>query len=135
MDLAEAHATQVYTDYSGGCHAEKKLAGCRTGVERRHFERRRFRASEPGRSPAPVASAPPTNNVPPPAMAANANNVSDPMATKDPDQVICLNEKLTGSMLPTRVCQTRRNWIKQSVNSREVIEHLQNVGSGQPGGN
>jgi len=68
-------------------------------------------------------------------MAANANNVSDPMATKDPDQVICLNEKLTGSMLPTRVCQTRRNWIKQGVNSREVIEHSQNVGSGQPNGN
>ena len=83
----------------------------------------------------PVATPPATSNVPPPAMAANANNVADPMETKDPDQVICLNEKLTGSMLPTRVCQTRRNWIKQGVNSREVIEHLQNVGSGQPGGN
>jgi len=84
---------------------------------------------------APVAAPPAANNVPPPAMAANANNVADPLATKDPDQVICLNEKLTGSMLPTRVCQTRRNWIRQGVDSRDVIEHAQNVGSGQPGGN
>jgi hypothetical protein len=84
---------------------------------------------------APMAAPSSTSNVPPPAMAANPNNVADPMATKDLDQVICLNEKLTGSMLPTRVCQTRRNWIKQGVNSREVIEHAQNVGSGQPGGN
>jgi hypothetical protein len=67
-------------------------------------------------------------------MAANANNVADPMATKDPDQVICLNEKLTGSMLPTRVCQTRRNWIRQGVDSRDVIGHAQDVGSGEPTG-
>jgi hypothetical protein len=68
-------------------------------------------------------------------MAANPNNVADPMATKDPNQIICLKEKLTGSMLPSTVCQTRRNWIKQGVDSRDVISHAQNVGSGQPGGN
>ena len=83
----------------------------------------------------PVATPPATSTVPPPAMAANANNVADPMATKDPDQIICLNEKLTGSMLPTRVCQTRRAWIRMGVDSRDVIQHSQNVGSGQPGGN
>ena len=83
----------------------------------------------------PVAAQPATTAVPPPAMAANPNNVADPMATKDLDQVICVNEKLTGSMLPTRVCQTRRAWIRQGVDSRDVISHAQNVGSGQPGGN
>lgn len=83
----------------------------------------------------PVAAQPTTSNVPPPAMAANPNNVADPMATKDPNQIICLKEKLTGSMLPSTVCQTRRNWIKQGVDSRDVISHAQNVGSGQPGGN
>jgi hypothetical protein len=82
----------------------------------------------------PVASQPTTNSVPAPAMAANPNNVADPMATQDPNQIICLKEKLTGSMLPTTVCQTRRNWIKQGVDSRDVISHAQNVGSGQPRG-
>ena len=82
----------------------------------------------------PVAAQPPNAAVPPPAMAANPNNVADPMATKDPDQIICVNEKLTGSMLPSRVCQTRRAWIKQGVNSREIINHAQDVGSGQPRG-
>jgi hypothetical protein len=80
---------------------------------------------------APVAAPPATSNVPPPAMAANANNVADPMATKDPDQVICVNEKLTGSLLPTRVCQTRRNWIRQGVDSHDLINHAQDVGSGE----
>ena len=83
----------------------------------------------------PVAAQPNNPAVPPPAMAANPNNVTDDMVTKDLDQIICVNEKLTGSMLPSRVCQTRRAWIKQGVNSREVISHAQNVGSGQPGGN
>lgn len=83
----------------------------------------------------PVASQPTTNSVPAPAMAANPNNVADPLATEDPNQIICLKEKLTGSMLPSTVCQTRRNWIKQGVNSRDVISHAQNVGSGQPRGN
>ena len=83
----------------------------------------------------PVAAQPTTAAVPPPAMAANPNNVSDPLATQDLDQVICVSEKLTGSMLPSRVCQTRRAWIKQGVNSRDVIGHAQNVGSGQPRGN
>ena len=88
--------------------------------------------------PAPVSPLPaqPANPaVPPPAMAANPNNVSDPLATQDLDQVICVNEKLTGSMIPTRVCQTRRAWIRQGVDSRDVIGHAQNVGSGQPRGN
>lgn len=84
---------------------------------------------------APVAAPPADSTVPGPAMAANPNNVADPLATKDPTQIICLKEKLTGSMLPSTVCQTRRAWIKQGVNSREIIEHSQNVGSGQPGGN
>ena len=83
----------------------------------------------------PVAAAPATTSVPAPAMATNPNNVSDAMATQDPNQIICVKEKLTGSMLPSTVCQTRRNWIKQGVNSRDVIGHAQNVGSGQPGGN
>jgi hypothetical protein len=87
-------------------------------------------------SPVPPVAAPPaTSNVPAPAVATNANNVADPMATKDPDQIICLKEKLTGSMLPSTVCQTRRNWIRQGVDSRDLIGHAQNVGSGQPGGN
>ena len=83
----------------------------------------------------PVAAQPQNPAVPPPAMAANPNNVSDPLVTQDLDQVICVNEKLTGSMLPSRVCQTRRAWSKHGVNSREVSSHAQNVGSGQPGGN
>jgi hypothetical protein len=68
-------------------------------------------------------------------MAANPNNVSDSMATQDPNQIICLKEKMTGSMLPTTVCQTRRAWIRMGVDSRDVISHAQNVGSGQPRGN
>jgi hypothetical protein len=87
---------------------------------------------------APMASLPPTQTnapAPAPAMAANPNNVADPMATQDPNQIICLKEKLTGSMLPSTVCQTRRAWIRQGVDSRDVIGHAQNVGSGQPGGN
>lgn len=86
-------------------------------------------------SPVPPVAAPPATNVPAPAVAENSNNVADPMATKDPDQIICLKEKLTGSMLPSTVCQTRRNWIRQGVDSRDLIGHAQNVGSGQPGGN
>jgi hypothetical protein len=87
---------------------------------------------------APMASLPPTQTnapAPAPAMAANPNNVADPLATQDPNQIICLKEKLTGSMLPSTVCQTRRAWIRQGVDSRDVISHAQNVGSGQPGGN
>ena len=87
-------------------------------------------------SPVPPVAAQPANPaVPPPAMAANPSNVADPLATQDLDQVICVNEKLTGSMIPTRVCQTRRAWIRQGVDSRDVISHAQNVGSGQPRGN
>lgn len=86
--------------------------------------------------PAPVPPvAAPSASAPAPAMASNPNDVSDPMATQDPDQIICVKEKLTGSMLPSTVCQTRRNWIKQGVNSRDLIGHAQNVGSGQPRGN
>ena len=83
---------------------------------------------------APVAAAPATGNVPPPAMADNPNNVADPMATKDPNQIICVQEKLTGSMLPSRVCQTRRAWIRMGNDSHDLIDHAQRVGSGQPGG-
>jgi len=83
----------------------------------------------------PVAAAPALASVPAPAMAANPNNVADPLATEDPNQIVCVKEKLTGSILPTTVCQTRRNWIKQGINSRELIGHAQNVGSGQPRGN
>jgi hypothetical protein len=91
--------------------------------------------------PTPVpplaAPLPPTATnepAPPPAMAANPNNVTDPMATKDLNQIICVQEKLTGSMLPSRVCQTRRAWIRMGVDSRDIIDHAQRVGSGQPGG-
>src|SRR5260221_4487018 len=70
-------------------------------------------------SPVPPVAAPSTTTVvPAPAMAANPNNVSDSLATADLDQIICVKEKLTRSMLPSTVCQTRRNWIKQGVNSR-----------------
>ena len=87
-------------------------------------------------SPVPPLAAPgATNSTPAPAMASNPNNVADPLATENLDQIICVKEKLTGSMLPTTVCQTRRNWIKQGINSRDLIGHAQNVGSGQPRGN
>ena len=87
-------------------------------------------------SPVPPLAAPvTTESTPAPAMASNPNNVADPLAAENLDQIICVKEKLTGSMLPTTVCQTRRNWIKQGINSRDLIGHAQNVGSGQPRGN
>jgi hypothetical protein len=85
--------------------------------------------------PTPVAPMSPTTQSPDgPSMASNPNNVADPMVTKDPNQIICVKEKLTGSMLPSTVCQTRRAWIRMGGDSRDIIDHAQRVGSGQPGG-
>ena len=86
--------------------------------------------------PTPVAPMSPTTQSPDngPSMASNPNNVADPMVTKDPNQIICVKEKLTGSMLPSTVCQTRRAWIRVGGDSRDIIDHAQRVGSGQPGG-
>jgi hypothetical protein len=67
-------------------------------------------------------------------MAANPSDVTNPMAPEDPNQIICLKEKMTGSMLPTLVCHSRRDWIAQGVAARNLINRAQNARNTPLGG-
>ena len=44
----------------------------------------------------------------------------------DPDQIVCINERVTGSRLSTqRVCRTRREWEEHKSEMRKTMEKVQ----------
>lgn len=44
----------------------------------------------------------------------------------DPDQVVCINEPVTGSRLTRhRVCRTRAQWVEHRAETRKVVERVQ----------
>jgi hypothetical protein len=44
----------------------------------------------------------------------------------DPDQILCVNERVTGSRLATqRVCRTRREWDEHKSETRKTLEKVQ----------
>ena len=55
----------------------------------------------------------------------------------DPNQIVCVNERVTGSRVSQRrVCRTRQEWDDYQKQSREVVNEVQNfkpVLCNQPG--
>lgn len=44
----------------------------------------------------------------------------------DPNQVVCVNERVTGSRVATqRVCRTRREWDEHKGEMRKTLEKVQ----------
>ena len=44
----------------------------------------------------------------------------------DPNQILCVNERVTGSRLATqRVCRTRREWDEHKGEMRKTLEKVQ----------
>ena len=44
----------------------------------------------------------------------------------DPNQILCVNERVTGSRLATqRVCRTRREWEEHKGEMRKTLEKVQ----------
>lgn len=56
----------------------------------------------------------------------------------DPDQIVCVNEHITGSRVSQRrVCRTRREWEEHKAETRTVVNEVQNfkpVVCTEPGG-
>jgi hypothetical protein len=49
-----------------------------------------------------------------------------PEPNGDPDQILCVNERVTGSRVATqRVCRTRREWDEHKGETRKVVERVQ----------
>ena len=76
---------------------------------------------------APVA-APPTSGAPPPATTSNPNITVDATGNDDPNQIICVKEKPTGSLIPLTVCETWRFWIKRGDDSRVSLATFKTTG-------
>ena len=44
----------------------------------------------------------------------------------DPNQIVCVNERITGSRVATqRVCRTRREWEEHKGEMRKTLEKVQ----------
>jgi hypothetical protein len=56
----------------------------------------------------------------------------------DPNQIVCVNERETGSRVSTRrVCRTRAEWAEHQLEQRRTLDRTQNfkpVVCGEPGG-
>jgi hypothetical protein len=54
----------------------------------------------------------------------NAPQRSGPQ--NDPDEVVCITERVTGSRLSSRrVCRTRTEWAEHRAETRKVVERVQ----------
>ena len=73
--------------------------------------------------PADVSAAPvPTG----PATAAAPAAVKAKAKSKDdPDAVVCRTEAQTGSMIPSRVCRTRRDWDAMREAAQQAAQNIQ----------
>lgn len=59
-----------------------------------------------------------------PPSAASPQTVSSP--SKNPNQVVCEKQSVTGSRLTTkRVCKTRAQWADERLQDRQGIEKIQ----------
>ena len=72
------------------------------------------------------ASAAPANK---PAQAPN-QTVAATGASLNPDEVVCVREKITGSRLRRNVCQTRREWAALRGGAQETMRELQALPQG-----
>ena len=44
----------------------------------------------------------------------------------DPNEIVCISERVTGSRLSTRrVCRTRAEWAEHRAETRKVVEKVQ----------
>jgi hypothetical protein len=64
------------------------------------------------------------------ALAATAAVAQSPTARTDPNgdpnQIVCVNERVTGSRLARqRVCRTRREWEEHKMEMRKTLEKVQ----------
>jgi len=51
----------------------------------------------------------------------------------DPDRMVCVREKKTGSRMTTRVCKTAREWEQERIDNQEAIRNA--TRSGMPPSN
>ncbi|HWT13710.1 MAG TPA: hypothetical protein VN231_13230 [Allosphingosinicella sp.] len=65
------------------------------------------------------------------ALAATAAVAQAPSGTSrgpdnDPNEVVCINERVIGSRLArNRVCRTRAQWVEHRAETRKVVERVQ----------
>lgn len=46
----------------------------------------------------------------------------------DPDRMVCVREKKTGSRMTTRVCKTAREWEQERLDNQEAIRNATRSG-------
>ena len=47
----------------------------------------------------------------------------------DPDRMVCVREKKTGSRMTTRVCKTAREWEQERLDNQEAIRNATRSGA------
>lgn len=72
------------------------------------------------------AAAAPVNK---PAQATN-QTVAASGASQNPDEIVCVKEKITGSRLRRNVCQTRAEWAAMQGGAQETMRELQALPQG-----
>jgi hypothetical protein len=45
------------------------------------------------------------------------------------DEVVCKEEKVTGSLIGSRVCMTRRDWKQSSASGQNMLQGMQDKGA------
>jgi hypothetical protein len=71
---------------------------------------------------------------PTPGVAAPDASPTAPASTAGDDAIVCKYEKMTGSLMTSRVCRTQRAWKLMQTESQELLR-FDNLGSKQIGGN
>lgn len=64
----------------------------------------------------------------------DVGSVSTAKAAPDPDEVVCSKQMITGSLVPRKICQTRRQQEQESDAGKAYAERMQNNGFHQLGG-
>ncbi|MEJ1969818.1 MAG: hypothetical protein WDN03_14455 [Rhizomicrobium sp.] len=71
-----------------------------------------------------------------PAPAATPAPATPAAAGPGDDDVLCHEDRVTGSLFSKRVCHTRREWDQLSLQAKEVMDRANTVGRrGSGGGN
>lgn len=63
---------------------------------------------------------------------ATAGYTSIDQIEKDPDRLVCRQEKETGSRLSKQVCKTAAEWEQQRLENRDVIRNATQSGTPRP---
>lgn len=57
----------------------------------------------------------------------HGNSVTAALATESPDDVICRNQRVTGSRMMRRVCQTRWEWAQMENAATETMRDINSI--------